>query len=246
MNENILKERITGIGLSKKESQIYLSALKTGNAPVSEIAKNAGLNRVTTYGILEKLLEKGIVKIAPQKGVQKFLAVAPDQVLSEAKQKVKALAEALPDLKNLMQAHEFQPTVQFFEGLAGIKKAYAETLKAKTEICNYANSQRIRDFWPEYEAEYIAKRKRKKIFLRGLAPDDDFGKKVVANDTNNYREIRLLNPKYFQVENEIKIFDNSMMMASFAPYPFAILIESKPVAETQRQIFGIMWHFAKK
>ncbi len=244
MNENILKECISGIGLSAKEAQIYLSNLKTGSAPVSEIAKNAGLNRVTTYGILENLLQKGIVKLAPQKGVQKFIAVNPEEVLVEAKQKVKTLESVLPDLKNLMQAHEFHPTVQFFEGMEGIKKAYAETLKAKTEILNYSNSQRIRDFWPEYEKEYIDKRRKKKIFLRGLAPDDAFGQRVLKKDLKTYREIRLLNSKYFQVENEIKIFDNSMLIVSFAPYPFAILIESKPVAETQRQIFGIMWYFS--
>ena len=245
MNENILIESISVLGLNEKESKIYLSLLRSGNSPASLVAKNAGINRVTAYGILEVLEKKGLVQSAHRQGMQHFTALHPDLLVENAKQRTEMLEKVLPDLKSLMQHHDFRPSMRFFEGISGIKKAYQETLKSKTDILNYANSKNIRDHWPEYDQEYVEKRKRKKIFLKGLAPADDFGDRVLSEDKNSHRETRLIPHKFFEVENEIKIYDNSMMIASFMPHPFAIIIESKPVADTQRQIFDIVWNAAR-
>jgi len=244
MTENILNERFIDIGLTKNEADVYLSCLKSGLSPVSCIAKNASMNRVTAYGVLEKLVKKGYVQPIKKSGVQKYLALHPDILVQNTKQKAQALEGALPDLKQLMTPHEFRPNVRFYERIKGIKEAYAETLCAKTKICNYANSQNIREHWPNYDKEYVEKRKKRKIFLCGLAPDDAIGRQVQSEDKKFFRETRLMKQSQFWVENEIKIFNDSMLIASFDPYPFAALIESKAVAYTQRQIFENMWNYA--
>lgn len=241
MDENVLKQSIMDIGLSENESRVYLSALRSGQSPASEIAKNAGLNRVTAYGILEKLERKGLVQVVQSAGIQQFNAVHPDIFVERARQKVNVLDQNLPSLRRLMQDHYMRPNVRFFEGIRELKKAYAETLKSKTDILNYANSKNIRDHWAEYDEEYVLKRKRKKIFLRGVAPDDRIGRRVQQGDRFYFRETRLVKLSDFEVENEVNIFNNSMLIASFAPHPFAILIDSKTVADTQRQIFELLW-----
>lgn len=245
MDENILKQNIIDIGLTENESLVYLSALRVGKSSASEIAKNAGLNRVTTYGILEKLNHRGLIQSVQLAGIQNFNAIHPDIFVERARQKVQALEQSLPDLRHLMSDYQMRPNVRFFEGISELKKAYAETLKSKTDILNYANSKNIREHWSNYDLEYVSKRTRKKIFLRGLAPNDSFGRAVKKEDLIYHRETRLLKLSEFEVENEVNIFDHSLLIASFFPHPFAILIESKTVAKTQRQIFELLWKLSK-
>jgi len=52
MNEQDLLE----FGFEHKESKIYLTLLKLGNIPASRIAKETGLDRRTTYDVLERLI----------------------------------------------------------------------------------------------------------------------------------------------------------------------------------------------
>lgn len=243
--KNIIK-RLTDVGFSEKEAKVYIASLESGNAPVSIIAEAANLNRITTYGLLQTLLAEGLVTMSEKRGVQHFSALSPDILADDIRRRAETLSQSVSFLKSLMGTHEHRPVVRFFDGISGVKKAYRETLKAKTEILNYANSKNIRVHWPEYDQEYVAQRKRKKIFLRGICPDDEFGKMVLCEDKKYFRHTRLLPQKHFWVENEIKIFDDKLFIASFEPQAFAIIIQSQTVTDTQRQIFEIAWTFAKQ
>ncbi|MBI5414690.1 hypothetical protein HZA38_04210 [Candidatus Peregrinibacteria bacterium] len=244
MEINILIKKLTAIGLSESEARVYIAALEAGTSPVSAIAEKANLNRVTTYSILKRLFHEGIVGVNEQKGMRFFTAADPKVFVEDVEQKAKNLTEELPNLLALIGGQGLRPRVQFFEGLEGVQKAYKETLTAKTEILNYANSKNIRIHWPNYDEEYVSVRKNNKIFLRGLFPDDPYGKRVQREDQKYFRETRLLPNRHFRVENEIKIYDDNVFIASFDPNTFAIIIHSSAVAETQRQIFEIAWEHA--
>jgi hypothetical protein len=64
------------------------------------------------------------------------------------------------------------------------------------------------------------------------------------------REIRLVPANEFDFTNEINIYDHKVAICSFdSGLPgdgdmFGIIIESKEVAETQRQIFEMAWRYA--
>ncbi len=244
MDKNILISKLKAIGFTENEARIYLAALESNESPASHIAESADMNRVSAYSILKKLRRKGVVSVVEKKKTQLFTAVAPEIFVEDVKRKADSLEESLPLLKALMGAEVFHPAVRYFEGIDAVKKAYSMTLDSKTEILNYANSKNIRLHWPEYDSEYVLQRKLHKIFLKGIAPDDAEGRKVKEMDHLYYRETRLLEKKHFKVENEIKIFDDKLFIASFEPVTFAIIIESRPVADTQRQIFEISWSFA--
>ena len=56
----LLVTNLIEFGLSDKEARIYLSLLESDTSMVQEIAKNAGVNRSSTYVVLESLKRKVI------------------------------------------------------------------------------------------------------------------------------------------------------------------------------------------
>ncbi len=54
-------EDLQKLGFTPNEAKIYLVLLKYGPLQAKEISKKTQINRRTTYGALERLLEKGYI-----------------------------------------------------------------------------------------------------------------------------------------------------------------------------------------
>ncbi len=52
---------LSELGLSAKETQVYLTLLRRGPSSVRHVAEAAQVNRGTTYDILKSLQEQGLV-----------------------------------------------------------------------------------------------------------------------------------------------------------------------------------------
>lgn len=221
-----------------------MSALELGPSPASDIAFRAKLNRVSTYDILKKLSKRGFIGSYTKENVKYFAATDPDIIRMDVRQKYLDLKESLPELRRL-HGTTYVPRIRYYEGSEGIKKVYADTLTAKTEILNYADSKSIREFWPNYDEEYVNERVKRRIYLRGIAPLDEHGKRVTAENEKKYREIRLVQAGPFAFANEINIYDEKVSIVSFGKNEVVgMIIESPEIANTQRAIFMMAWEFA--
>lgn len=242
---------LRSIGLDDKQSRLYLAGLQLGSAPASEYAGMTDMNRITTYNVLEELVEKGLFTLERAARGKRYAPVSPNALALEAQKNVEAFQKALPELRSLQKAKYRKPHVRFFEGWDGIRRVYEDSLAASTEILNYANSAVVRRLWPEYDRQYVERRVSKGIRLRGIAPDDAMGRRVHGDDTAQLREIRLVPEQDFDFTNEIHIYDDKVAICSFGTADgtsediFGILLESHEVAETQRQIFEMAWRYAK-
>ncbi|MDD5623690.1 MAG: helix-turn-helix domain-containing protein [Candidatus Peribacteraceae bacterium] len=239
---------LRSVGLDQKEAALYLSGLQLGAAPASEYAKAAKLNRITAYNTLEGLARRGLVTVAKKARAKWYLPVPPEQLSIEARKNADALSRVLPELRSLQGKDHRRPVVRYFEGWEGIRRVYEDTFTAKSELLNFANSAVVRTYWPNYDEEYVGERVKQGIRLRGIAPDDEAGRRVHGEDKKRLREIRLVPAKDFDFTNEINVYDHKVAICSFgsAQNMFGVIIESKEVAETQRQIFEMAWRYAGK
>lgn len=237
-------DTLVDIGLTEKEAKVYLANLELGPSTVSKIAKRAKINRVTTYDVAEKLVNKGFLNFVTKHKTRFYNATKPDLVFQNSKRKIDAFQKSLPFLKRL-QGETPHPRVRYFEGIEGIKSIYEDTLSSKTDILNFSNSEEIRRFWPTYDQDYVQKRAKKKIYLRGVSPLDEAGLQVQAENKKYYRNIRLIPHKKYDFSNEINIYDDKVSIISFNEGLIGMIIESKEIADTQRTIFTMVWDFAK-
>jgi sugar-specific transcriptional regulator TrmB len=246
---------LRSVGLDEKEALLYFAGLQLGSAPASEYAKAARINRITAYHTLEGLARRGLITVTKKVRAKWYAPTPPEHLAVEARKNSEALERVLPELRSLQGKDHRRPRVRFFEGWEGIRRVYEDTFTAKSELLNFANSAVVRHYWPNYDEEYVAERVRRGIYLRGIAPDDEAGRRVHGEDRKRLREIRLVPAKDFDFTNEINIYDHKVAICSFAPLRassfgsadrmFGVIIESIEVAETQRQIFEMAWRYAK-
>lgn len=239
-----LQNVLTNIGLTDKESKVYLAALELGPSPASDIAQRSKLNRVTTYDILEKLIEREYITRQTKNRITTFTAAEPDHIRMDIRQKYLDFKEVLPELRRL-HGSTYIPRIRYYEGIEGVKKVYADTLTAKTELLNYADSKSIREYWPTYDQDYVNERVKRRIYLRGIAPQDAMGKRIAADNEKKHREIRLVKAGPYAFSNEINIYDEKVSIVSFGKKEVVgMIIESSEIANTQRAIFMMAWEFA--
>jgi sugar-specific transcriptional regulator TrmB len=241
---------LQSVGLDAKQAQLYVAGLQLGTAPASEYAKATGINRITSYNLLEEMVQRGYFTVVRKVRAKWYAPVAPEFVALEARKNAESLERVLPELRSLQGAKYRKPRVRFFEGWEGVRHVYDDTLTAQSELQNFANSAVVRRFWPNYDEEYVEERVKRGIHLRGIAPNDEAGRRVRGEDRERLREIRLVPAADFDFTNEINIYDHKVAICSFDSGPrgerdmFGVIIESKEVAETQRQIFEMAWRYA--
>jgi sugar-specific transcriptional regulator TrmB len=238
MIENILKN----IGLTEKESAVYLACLKLGSAKVSDISEIAKVNRVTAYDVLEKLMEKGFVTLVLKNNKQFFLASSPEIIADLYETKLEKFKSHIPIL-NSLSTIKSPLKISYYEGVDEIKKIYFDSLDSKTEILNIINEDAIQPIWSNYEEEYVIERIQKKIYLRGIAINTEKGKKLQEKDLKLYREIRLIDQSKFNFSNDIMIYDNKVAILSW-PSLGGVIINNQEIAMTHRALFEMAWEFS--
>lgn len=237
-------------GFDERSAELYLAGLQLGSAPASEYARRTGLNRVTCYNVLEQMVKNGAFTVERKVQGKCYAPVSPEHLTLRAQKNAEAFERALPELRSLRGAQYRKPHVRFFEGWEGVRHVYEDSLTARGELLNFANSAAVRRLWPAYDEEYVALRVERGIKLRGIAPDDAAGRRVHGEDRKYLREIRLVPAKDFDFRNEINIYDHKVAICSFGSGKneevFGVIVESKEVAETQRQVFEMAWRYAGK
>ena len=128
----MIVENLRQFGLNEKEISVYMALISLGPAPVRLIAKQASVNRGTTYDILKNLLELGLASYYKQyqqeSRKQYFVAEPPQKLLDAIENKRRGLdtlkihmTKSLPELESLYEKSGAKPVVKYYEGNSGVR-----------------------------------------------------------------------------------------------------------------------------
>jgi len=249
--EQLLKE----IDFSPKEQAVYLAVLELGEAAVSPIAKQAGVNRGTTYDILRYLIKKGLVaKLEKQRklhysatgveGLHNYLEDQKDNWLA----RLDSFKQLKPEILALLGSAGAKPTVRFFEGKLGIKEVFMDPIRSGTkELLCYSSAERLEEaVGSEYLSIYTKQKARAGVFTRVIAPNkrasEEYLAKYYKEKASEQFRLKTVPPEKFPLNAETDIYGDKVAMISLNPKELvAVIIESPVLARNQRIIFNLLW-----
>lgn len=256
----MIHELLTSIGLSDKEATVYVALLRYGTQRISFIASKASLNRGTTYVILHALLAKGLVVKSTKKKVQCFTALEPKHLLHYLDHKKETLlsqreklSEALGQLLAITNPNTARPTIEFFDGPEGARAALEDTLTASDRILRaFLSIGDIAETIGErYFDTYTTRRIKAGYALHALRTLEKDKKAMERNiyarryvtSKKDKREVRYVGDELaFPIS--LYMYDNKLAIISSREENFALIIESKELAEMQKKLFSLLWHAA--
>ena len=240
MNKD-LQKIIEGLGFEDKEAIVYLACLELDYASNSQIASRTKLNRITNYEILKRLEKRGVIATYLRKEKKYFMAVDPRLIVRQVKEKVKIAENALPEILSIVNRIKKKPKIQYYEGIEGIKNIYQDSLNCQTEILTFTNPRDIYNFLgKEFSNEYVNERTKKRIRVKGLAPNDQYGEEAKKEGYEVLRETRLFDKKSYDIKNEIMIYDDKIAIFSDVD-EIGLIIENEKLAKTFRSIWQMAW-----
>lgn len=235
---------LLNIGLSEKESKVYLASLKLGKSSVQKIATSAKVNRATTYVIIEHLMEKGLMSSTTEGKKQYFIAESPEKLSllfreqqMEIQKKQDYLDKILPDLKSLKQKENDGPVVRYFEGKDGMRAMSDEFfLHDHKETANtFFSFDLLKNIFSEEERKWMQRRRQDKdIKIRSIINDKD---RKIKSDA----KIQTVSSKDYPITADLAFFGDKVRIVTQKGDPFGIIIQNKEIANTFKTLFKLAW-----
>lgn len=238
-------------GLTRNESLVYVSLVKLIEATAYTVSKETKIPKTTVYEILESLKDKGFVSKSRVNNASYYTAESANRFLTNANEKVNIAKLIIPELENVKHLNKDEPSVKFYTGEEGVKRAFDDvlvTLKESGEKMMYAVADRdMKDFVPTFFSKWLEKREKLGVFTKLLTHEDE--KRLLREpeifNNNELRETRLI-PREYIFSTSMDIYANKVTIFSHKDQtPHAVIIESEYIAETLKKFFEFMWKFAE-
>lgn len=231
---------LQSIGLSEKETKIYLSTLKIQPARASQIALLAEVTRPTAYDLLESLKKKGLIIEEETGGIKYFNAKPPESILSfiegqlEHLQKSKVKAkELLPEFEELQKDEWKKSEVHIYDttrALQVLKSLLVKHPECKIILDTSESNLSIQN-----------------MLERDLEIKNSFNILTPASTSNKVyqnlsrHQIQFLSSVDRQ-PSDIFIFPEEIGFVSYTPFLQLTLMKNRSVVGTQQAIFRNIWN----
>ena len=135
-----LEGKLMELGLSDKESAVYLAMLNLGPSTAQDISIGANVNRATTYVMIETLVAKGIASQLNKDKKTLFIAEDPFQIIKvlerekgDLEEKMGEARKVVPMLQELYNLNRSKATVRLIEGRESIRIVQNDVARAKNK-----------------------------------------------------------------------------------------------------------------
>ena len=240
-------ERLQELGLTKNESIIYSTLLKTGRTTAGKIIKETNLHRNIVYFNLDKLIEKSLVTYVLIENVRYFETEKPEELKNyidrkkqEALKKEKIVNKILPEIENKRKVLPQNQDASVYKGIRSVKMLFNEATKTKDKkIYLFATGWGAKKTLGKFLYIFHKKIRYNKIDFKAVA------NKGVSFDPKEYPyDMKFLDSKNV-IPTTIMLFDNKVLNIIWGDNPISILIKSKPVYDTYKNYFDELWSQAK-
>lgn len=224
------------------ESKVYLALVGLGPSLAGKIAKDAHMDRSSTYNALKGLIHRGLVSTVYENKRTIFFPENPKKILDYYHEKEEIAKKIIPHLESQFSFRKTKSSVKLFQGYKGLKTVFSDILdstdKGKTYFVMGSEglfTQKMPYYSPVFNKRKEAKQIKTKILIREGRP------KRRGSKYSEYKTI----PSDVESPATINIYGDKVAIFIWEDPPQAILIENENVKRTLENYFNFMWKSAK-
>jgi sugar-specific transcriptional regulator TrmB len=239
------------LGLEPQIADLYLTLHAYGPQTISELSRNAKVERTRIYRLIDKLMASNLIEVEShyKRGILKAAPIANLHILiNQKEQELQSLQDELELIEQVLARNSLSSPatrVQFYRGPEGIRQIRWNQLRAKTECVGY--SHRIVDegagqtFMHRWVEEFEQRGLRKKVLL-----NDEFVQSWRHRKPPGRRikgvEYNYIAPSIFKIANVCDIYNDVTAYLQWKDGEvFGIEIYNQEIADAQRQFFALLW-----
>lgn len=236
------------IGLTNSQGKTYLALLELGEAKSGEIIAKTRLQSSVIYNALTALIEQGLVSFILKGKIKHFYATDPENLLDYIEEKKESIENIIPTLIK-KRAQKPKQEAQVFLGWKGMYVAFTKILEILPKEGEYiAFGAGFEEQYTEEAKKFFREYQKKRAQLK-------YKIKIIVNEsarkqTESYGFYpKFGKPKYKYVPGfapiGLVIFENNILHVAFEKAPVVVMITSKEIAKSFRNMFYAMWKIAK-
>ena len=236
MANNYLIPTLNALGLSKEEALTYISLIESGASNVSSLSRKLSLSRVTTYSLINNLINKDCIAKTKYNKRILYQAHDPELLLSRFEKIYKEGSQALSALSVAQHKSLFIPDIQVYSGGKEITKIFDDvgmTIPRGGTYFRYTSRTKDQERSPLYSRLRIEKEIERLVITNE--------KKSLSKEKDSNRFIKTV-PKDFAFDDNVTvlIYANKIAHIDFNS-DVAIVIDSPQLARFQEKIFKLLW-----
>lgn len=239
-----LENRLKELGFTPNETRVYLHVLEMGSATPPQLSRAMGMPRSNIHYILQSLIEKEVVKRQAKGKRFVYIPNDPSAALQLADRRRKVMEEIVPDLEALYKKSTNKPVIKFYEGIGEIEHIFDEILRMKGEkMVAFASLAKLFPLMPKnFSSRMQHELKRREIFFQEILSHESRDLAEISKKSMfPFHEYKILPEKYSDFPTDILVWDDSVALITLSEPVFGVILTSKPLADTYRIQFEIMW-----
>jgi sugar-specific transcriptional regulator TrmB len=234
------------IGLTKTQALAYEALIKKGASNAPSIAEAIGESRSNTYKLLDKLCELGLATKDTASPKVSYFPTSPAALerlvelkSMQAQQQEFKLKAAMPNMLDFFFTHSELPSIRYFQGEDGIQQIFGDMLKTGKTIYLLRSPADVSFYNENFFATFRKKRAALGIKTYALTPNIPSAVHDIELDRKNLFHRTWISPSDYTGNVEWDIYGNKVALISYGEEAMGMIIESKQIAESFRQVFQL-------
>lgn len=240
-------QKLGELGLSEKESRVYVALLPRQDTGTSNLIRATGLHGQFVYAALERLEELGLARHVVQNGRKKFSAGSPERILSLVEEKRLSAQQVVRQLQEKF-AGKHEQSFEVFQGRNAFI-AYEFALLEKVpeggviDVIGSDEDQYIGIFGHEIDT-YERRRVEKKVSVRYLTTAVQHNYLKVMIQQRKFFDYRILPSAAPAIDTDILL--DKIVFHLYGDPVVSFSFTNKVISDGYRKFFEVLWSISTK
>lgn len=238
------------LGITERQSEVYLGLLEHGPKTVQELAQVINMQRPTVHKEVEELMTKGLVYQTKKGTRRRVAAEEPDRLIDIVDEHIAQSQRLKEDLNGIINmVNTIKADIQknpgfdfrYYEGEQAVLNLYKETLVGD-ENYSFVNLDKYYEIYPESESQFTGsydKNPNRRVW--DIAVDSVFSRQILKRTIDRYKAKFISSPN-LAFGFDIQIYDNKVALIQLEKGSVAALvIESEMIHTIMKTLHKTMW-----